>query len=99
MSRAVRCLSARGLTDTGQALYPRGMTILQEFKQLEAEISDINELKNGELRLGIPPMVGMQIANSISAFRQRNPGVVLRISEFSGLTVQRQCCQEVWTLL
>lgn len=41
------------LTDTGQAVYQRGMTILQEFKQLEAEISDINDLKTGELRLGI----------------------------------------------
>ena len=77
------------LTDTGQAVYQRGLTILQEFKQLEAEISDINELKTGELRLGIPPMVGMQIAGSISAFRQRYPGVKLKISEFGGLTVQQ----------
>ncbi|MEM6051669.1 LysR family transcriptional regulator [Erwinia sp. P7711] len=77
------------LTDTGQAVYQRGMTILQEFKQLEAEISDINDLKTGELRLGIPPMVGMQIAGSISAFRQRYPGVELKISEFGGLTVQQ----------
>ncbi|OON41685.1 LysR family transcriptional regulator [Izhakiella australiensis] len=77
------------LTDTGQAVYQRGLTILQEFKQLEAELSDLTELKTGELRLGIPPMVGMQIAGSISAFRQRYPGVELKIAEFGGLTVQQ----------
>ncbi|MEB5972236.1 LysR family transcriptional regulator [Pantoea dispersa] len=77
------------LTDSGQAVYQRGLAILQEFHQLEAQISDINQLKTGELRLGIPPMVGMQIAGSISAFRRRYPGVQLKISEFGGLTVQQ----------
>ncbi|MGJ0128090.1 LysR family transcriptional regulator [Pantoea sp. RHCKP32] len=77
------------LTDSGEAVYQRGLAILQEFHQLEAEIGDINQLKTGELRLGIPPMVGMQIAGSISAFRRRYPGVKLKISEFGGLTVQQ----------
>ncbi|QKJ88902.1 LysR family transcriptional regulator [Paramixta manurensis] len=77
------------LTDSGQAVYQRGLAILQEFKQLEAEIDDINQLKTGELRLGIPPMVGMQIAGSVSAFRQRYPGIELKIAEFGGLTVQQ----------
>ena len=77
------------LTDSGQAVYQRGLAILQEFHQLEAELGDINQLKTGELRLGIPPMVGMQIAGSISAFRRRYPGVELKISEFGGLTVQQ----------
>ena len=77
------------LTDSGQAVYQRGLAILQEFHQLEAQIGDINELKTGELRLGIPPMVGMQIAGSISAFRRRYPGVQLKIVESGGLTVQQ----------
>ncbi len=77
------------LTDSGQAVYQRGVAILQEFHQLETQIDDINQLTTGELRLGIPPMVGMQIAGSISAFRRRYPGVQLKISEFGGLTVQQ----------
>lgn len=77
------------LTDSGQAVYQRGLAILQEFHQLEAQLGDINELKTGELRLGIPPMVGMQIAGSISAFRRRYPGVTLKIVESGGLTVQQ----------
>ncbi|WP_294912463.1 LysR family transcriptional regulator [Tatumella sp. UBA2305] len=81
------------LTDSGKAVYQRGNAILQEFRQLEAEISDINQLTTGELRLGIPPMVGMQIVGSISAFHKRYPGVELKISEFGGLAAQQAVLQ------
>ncbi|HEX4500431.1 MAG TPA: LysR family transcriptional regulator [Scandinavium sp.] len=77
------------LTDTGRVVFDRGLTILAEFRQLEAELSDINHLHGGLLRLGIPPMVGMLMAGPISLFRQRYPGVELKIAEFGGLTVQQ----------
>ena len=77
------------LTDTGQVVFERGLAILAEFRQLEAELSDINHLNRGVLRLGIPPMVGMLMAGPISLFRQRYPGVELKVSEFGGLTVQQ----------
>ena len=59
------------LTDTGQVVFERGLAILAEFRQLEAELSDINHLNRGVLRLGIPPMVGMLMAGPISLFRLR----------------------------
>lgn len=77
------------LTDTGRVVFERGLAILAEFRQLEAELGDINHLNKGLLRLGIPPMVGMMMAGPISLFRQRYPGVELKISEFGGLTVQQ----------
>jgi len=77
------------LTDTGRVVFERGLAILAEFRQLEAELSDINHLNKGLLRLGIPPMVGMMMAGPISLYRQRYPGVELKISEFGGLTVQQ----------
>lgn len=42
------------LTDTGRVVFERGLAILAEFRQLEAELSDINHLNKGVLRLGIP---------------------------------------------
>ena len=63
------------LTDTGRVVFERGLALLAEFRQLEAELSDINQLKTGVLRLGIPPMVGMLMAGPIGLFRQRYPGV------------------------
>lgn len=77
------------LTDTGEVVYQRGLAILAEFRQLEAELGDINHLNKGVLRLGIPPMVGTMMAGPISLYRQRYPGVELKISEFGGLTVQQ----------
>ncbi|MJC98828.1 LysR family transcriptional regulator, partial [Salmonella enterica subsp. enterica] len=32
------------LTDTGRVVFERGLAILAEFRQLEAELSDINHL-------------------------------------------------------
>ena len=77
------------LTDTGRVVFERGLAILAEFRQLEAELGDINHLNKGLLRLGIPPMVGMLMAGPIGLFRQRYPGVELKVSEFGGLTVQQ----------
>ena len=77
------------LTDTGRVVFERGQAILAEFRQLEAELGDINQLNKGLLRLGIPPMVGMLMAGPVSLFRQRYPGVELKIAEFGGLTVQQ----------
>ena len=77
------------LTDTGRVVFERGQAILGEFSQLESELSDINHLHKGVLRLGIPPMVGMLMAEPISRFRHRYPGVELKIAEFGGLTVQQ----------
>jgi len=74
------------LTDSGQAVYQRGLAILDEFRQLETELDDISAVKKGVLRLGIPPMVGRQIADLIRQFRQRYPGIELRISELGGLS-------------
>ncbi|BEM59940.1 LysR family transcriptional regulator [Serratia marcescens] len=77
------------LTDSGQAVYQRGLTILDEFRQLEAELEDISSVKKGVLRLGIPPMVGRQIADLIRRFRQTYPGIELKISELGGLSVEQ----------
>lgn len=74
------------LTDSGQAVYQRGLAILDEFRQLEAELEDIGSVRKGVLRLGIPPMVGRQIAELIRTFRQTYPGVELKISELGGLS-------------
>ncbi len=77
------------LTDTGRVVFERGLSILAEFNQLEAELGDINHLNKGILRLGIPPMVGMLMAAPIGHFRKMYPGVELKIAEFGGLMGQQ----------
>ncbi|MBU5900442.1 LysR family transcriptional regulator, partial [Vibrio cholerae O1] len=68
------------LTDSGQAVYQRGGAIVGEFRKREAGLEDISAVRKGVLRLGIPPMVGRQIAGLIRHFRHAYPGIELRIS-------------------
>ncbi len=82
---AVNCCS----TDTGRVVFERGQAILASSASWSQELSDINHPHKGVLRLGIPPMVGMLMAEPISRFRERYPGVELKIAEFGGLTVQQ----------
>ncbi len=77
------------LTDTGRAVFERGVAILGEFRQLKNELADINNLNKGVLRLGIPPMVGMMMAEPIAEYRRQYPGIELKIAEFGGLKVQQ----------
>lgn len=77
------------LTDTGRAVFDRGVTILGEFRQLKNELADINNLNKGVLRLGIPPMVGTMMAEPIAEYRRQYPGIELKIAEFGGMKVQQ----------
>ncbi|VDY46497.1 LysR family regulatory protein [Salmonella enterica subsp. enterica serovar Daytona] len=43
------------LTDTGRVVFERGLAILAEFRQLEAELSDINHLNKGLAAAGYSP--------------------------------------------
>lgn len=77
------------LTDAGRRVYERGVTILSEVRQLNTELTDIHQLNRGTLRLGIPPMVGILMADIIRLFRQRYPGIELKMQEAGGLKVER----------
>lgn len=77
------------LTDSGGVVYQRAQMILDQFSQLRTELDDLGTLKKGSLKLGIPPMVGTQMAGLIGEFRQRYPGIELHIAEFGGLTVEQ----------
>lgn len=77
------------LTDIGQAVYQHAQIILAQFNQLEEQINDINQLKSGVLRLGIPPMVGTMVADAIGLYRSQYPKVSMKISEFGGVRIEK----------
>lgn len=77
------------LSDSGNVVYQRALAILDQFAQLKTELDDLGTLTKGSLKLGIPPMVGTQMAGLIGEFRQRYPGIELHIAEFGGLAVEQ----------
>lgn len=77
------------LTDAGHIVYLRAQEILTHFTQLEAELIDLNQLQGGQLRLGIPPMVGHLYAGLIRQYRQTYPAVEMTIVEYGGRKIEQ----------
>jgi DNA-binding transcriptional LysR family regulator len=69
------------LTDAGRIVYQRGQDVLSAHAQLQAELDDLGTLGRGQLTLGIPPMGGALFTRVIAVFRQRYPGIDLKLFE------------------
>ncbi|GAA0488711.1 LysR family transcriptional regulator [Salinibacillus aidingensis] len=70
------------LTDAGKAVFMNAKHVLESFNNLTAELTDIMELKKGEIRIGIPPIVGAAFfAKLISRFKELYPLIDLTLRE------------------
>ncbi|QQK81004.1 LysR family transcriptional regulator [Salicibibacter cibi] len=78
------------LTDAGKAVLINTKHVLDSFQHLTAELSDIMELKKGEIRIGIPPIIGAAfIARLISEFKEQYPAVDLRLTEVGSKRIKQ----------
>lgn len=70
------------LTDAGKAVLVNTKNVLEVFKNLTSELTDIMELKKGEIRIGIPPIVGAAFFSKlISQFKEDYPLVRIILTE------------------
>lgn len=70
------------LTAAGEVVYRRGVKLLADRDDLMVELDEIRGLKRGLLRLGLPPVgSGVLLAPVFAAYRQRFPGVEVRLVE------------------
>jgi DNA-binding transcriptional LysR family regulator len=70
------------LTDAGKAVLVNTKNVLEAFYNLTSELSDIMELKKGEIRIGIPPIVGASFFSKlISQFKESYPSVEITLTE------------------
>ncbi|CAM3814669.1 LysR family transcriptional regulator [Paracidovorax anthurii] len=75
--------SGRGkvLTPEGEVLSRRALNMLHEFEALQGELSELQQLQRGRLRIGFPGMApGSCHAGLFSEFRERYPGVEVAVS-------------------
>ncbi|NAW68841.1 LysR family transcriptional regulator [Vibrio sp. V27_P1S3P104] len=77
------------LTEAGEIVYQRAGEIIAQLTQLDAELIDLNQLQRGQLRLGIPPMVGHLYAGLIRQYRQVYPNVEMTIVEYGGRKIEQ----------
>ncbi|HJV45103.1 MAG TPA: LysR family transcriptional regulator [Bacillota bacterium] len=82
------------LTDAGKAVLINAKNVLEAFSNLTSELSDIMELKKGEVRIGIPPIVGASFFSKlISQFKEVYPSVEIILTEV-GTKIIKQGVEE-----
>lgn len=70
------------LTDAGKALLINANQVLKTFENLTTELTDILELKKGEIKIGIPPIVGATFFSKlISEYKRIYPDVEIILTE------------------
>ncbi len=70
------------LTDAGQAVLINAQHVLAAFKNLRSELTDLMDLKKGEIRIGIPPIVGVEFFSKlISQYKERYPYIEIILTE------------------
>ncbi|MHA0856914.1 cidABC operon transcriptional activator CidR [Paenibacillus sp. CMAA1364] len=70
------------LTDAGKIMYEQGRQIVKSFQNLSSELQDLQNLKKGHIRIGLPPMVGSSFfPEVIGQFHEQYPDVTIQIFE------------------
>lgn len=70
------------LTEAGEAVLRHGGPITAQMAALRRELADLAELRQGTLRLGLPPMAGSNyFPGAIGTYRRLYPGISIRLSE------------------
>jgi len=70
------------LTDAGEALLPLARRMLADAESVRLEMAELAGLRRGRVRLGATPTLCVSlVAEVLSAFHERHPGVELHIVE------------------
>lgn len=70
------------LTDAGEVLLPKAQNIVDSFSSLSSELDTLRNLKQGHIRMGLPPMVGASFFPAvIGRFHAMYPNITIRLHE------------------
>lgn len=76
-------------TDAGRRVLARAQEILASQRALEDDLAALGDLRRGELTVGIPPLGATQLTPALSTFRQRWPGIELKLLESGSHDLER----------
>lgn len=77
------------LTDAGKALLHNAKNVLHAYQNLTNELNDVMNLQKGEIRIGIPPIIGAAFCSSlISQFKELYPSIDILLSEVGTNTIK-----------
>ncbi|WP_079526588.1 LysR family transcriptional regulator [Halobacillus hunanensis] len=78
------------LTDAGKAVLSNAKDVLEAFSNLTSELTDIMELKKGEIRIGIPPIIGAAFFSKlITHYKEIYPLIEISLTEVGSKEIKR----------
>ncbi|MDF2923249.1 MAG: cynR 1 [Paenibacillaceae bacterium] len=82
------------LTDAGRAITGQADNIIESFRNLTRELSDLTNLNKGVIHLGLPPMAGSSFfPQIIRNFRRQYPGLVIQTVEDGGKKLEMKVAE------
>lgn len=77
------------LTDAGRALFRQSKNILNSFDNIESELADVMTMKKGNIRIGLPPIIGASFfPQIIGEFKELYPKVDIQIIEVGSKKIE-----------
>ncbi|HEY5753190.1 MAG TPA: LysR family transcriptional regulator [Chthoniobacterales bacterium] len=71
------------LTDTGAVVFQRALALRAEADRLKTDVANLSGLTRGQVSLGMPSVGGTLFVPLVKMFRERYPGIELRLFEMS----------------
>ncbi|GGB57580.1 LysR family transcriptional regulator [Virgibacillus dakarensis] len=70
------------LTDVGKAFLVNAQNVLDTFANLTSELDEVIDLKKGEIKIGIPPIIGAAFFSKlISRYKEAYPSIDILLTE------------------
>jgi DNA-binding transcriptional LysR family regulator len=69
------------LTDAGKVVLQRGRALLAMHEEMGVELQDLQQLRRGDLRLGVTQQAHAPLAPLLAAYHQRHPQIELKLFE------------------
>jgi len=77
------------LTDAGRALLKPAQDIIRAFQNLSSELEDVVHLRKGNIRIGMPPMIGVSyFSKIIGEFSKIYPLITIQLIEVGSFSVE-----------
>jgi len=78
------------LTDAGRVILKPAQDIVRSFQNLSMELDDVAHLRKGNVRIGMPPMIGVgYFSKIIGEFSKRYPQISIQLIEVGSISVEQ----------
>jgi DNA-binding transcriptional LysR family regulator len=76
------------LTDAGDVVLQRGRALLAMHEEMSVELADLQQLRRGDLRIGVTQQAHAPLAPLLAAYHRRHPQIELKLFEGGSQSIE-----------